>query len=46
MARRMIVDLGTSKALTGTHVLIRASGVERVTGIEPALSAWEPYKGR
>ncbi|MEV1155437.1 hypothetical protein AB0J27_08550 [Micromonospora chokoriensis] len=34
----------TSKALVGTHVLTRAFAVERVTGIEPALSAWEPYK--
>jgi hypothetical protein len=30
-----------SKALAGTVVLARAFRVERVTGIEPALSAWE-----
>ncbi|WP_233513378.1 tyrosine-type recombinase/integrase [Micromonospora craterilacus] len=46
MARRMILDLGTLKAQAGTVVLARALIVERVTGIEPALSAWEPYKGR
>src|SRR5690606_25353274 len=31
----------TSKAPAGTRVLTRAFGAERVTGIEPALSAWE-----
>jgi hypothetical protein len=44
MARDMISDLGTSKAPTRTCVLTRAFGVERVKGIEPSLSAWEPYK--
>jgi hypothetical protein len=41
MARNMIGDLGTSKALTQTRVLTRAFGLERVKGIEPSLSAWE-----
>lgn len=36
-----LVTRGTSKALAGTCVLIRAFALERVTGIEPALSAWE-----
>jgi hypothetical protein len=31
-----------TKALIGITVLIRAFALERVTGIEPALSAWEP----
>jgi hypothetical protein len=41
MAHHMIRDLGKSKALIGTCVLTRAKTLERVTGIEPALSAWE-----
>ncbi|MGK5737615.1 tyrosine-type recombinase/integrase [Micromonospora sp. URMC 103] len=41
MARRMILDLQASKALAGAVVLARALIVERVTGIDPALSAWE-----
>lgn len=36
-----LVASGSSKALTETIVLARAFRVERVTGIEPALSAWE-----
>jgi hypothetical protein len=41
MARGPILDHETSKAPVGARVLARASIVERVTGIEPALSAWE-----
>ena len=41
MARRMIKDVETSKALVGTEVLTRAFTKERVKGIEPSLSAWE-----
>jgi hypothetical protein len=32
---------GTNKARLGTALLTWAFAVERVTGIEPALSAWE-----
>ncbi len=41
MARQALVAGGTSKAPAGTRVLTRAFRLERVTGIEPALSAWE-----
>ena len=41
MARATAAAWETSKALAGTRVLTRAFVVERVTGIEPALSAWE-----
>ncbi len=44
MARATIAGYGTSKALGGTFILTRAFRVERVTGIEPALSAWESHK--
>jgi hypothetical protein len=46
MARRALLAAATSKALAGTRVLARASIVERVTGIEPALSAWESCAAR
>ena len=41
VARKIVRNLETSKAQTGIHPLIWASTAERVTGIEPALSAWE-----
>jgi hypothetical protein len=41
MARYKIQFGDTSMALVGKVLLARAFVVERVTGIEPALSAWE-----
>jgi hypothetical protein len=41
MARQVIKSLGTTKAQSRTEVLAWAFTLERVTGIEPALSAWE-----
>ncbi|MET9313648.1 tyrosine-type recombinase/integrase [Kribbella sp. NPDC003505] len=44
MARRPLLAAATPKALAGTLVLTRAFRLERVTGIEPALSAWESLR--
>ena len=41
IARKIGNDLGTIKAQVQDHALSWAFVVERVTGIEPALSAWE-----
>ena len=41
MARRCFSIPGCTDALVGTRLLARACVVERVTGLEPALSAWE-----
>ena len=41
MARQIVETLETIKTQVGTRALVWAFAGERVTGIEPALSAWE-----
>ena len=44
-ARRPKHRLGRDRELPNAVLLQWYSGMERVTGIEPALSAWEEFSG-